>query len=545
MKKIKDGTDLNKKTGGVRKTAEYLAGNRRSSIVKSLKKEDAARAAKDSTYSDYDRRREDVSAEAADTVKDYENKFAGTAEKSLKDSGTKAKDAIKKRVLKEYTVKKRSTGYELKKGGTTVKNTVNPIKKTKKAATAGGKAGAKASVRAQKAAIRAAKRPVREVIKMTVKTLINIVKETLKGMTEFLMACGAGEIILIIIAVIIIIIFCFVLIMLSVYAYKSSGNGLVTDDNKPALMAAVESLNEEMAAKVEEIKKTEGPYDTCEISNGSTVVSNWKDVFLVYITKVKDSGRDTDSIDTELLRSTYWEMNSVDSTIEMNEHGTRILYINIHSADYLSYARWTGMTDEQIEEMKELELFADETIKGLTGTYVDISLTDEEIQKIMTNLQGESADRQKVVQVAYSLIGKVGYFWGGKSYVSGWDSRWGSPTLVTATGDETTGTYQPYGLDCSGFIGWVFAQAYGGYRCTQGAANQYNNWCSHISWSDAKPGDLVFFADLSHVGVVAGKGSDGTMIIIHCSVGAGGVTIGSYRQDNNAFCLVGRPSNLS
>lgn len=38
----------------------------------------------------------------------------------------------------------------------------------------------------------------------------------------------------------------------------------------------------------------------------------------------------------------------------------------------------------------------------------------------------------------------------------GWNSRWGQLTKVWADGNSTTDTYRPYGLDCSGFVDWVF-----------------------------------------------------------------------------------------
>ena len=61
-----------------------------------------------------------------------------------------------------------------------------------------------------------------------------------------------------------------------------------------------------------------------------------------------------------------------------------------------------------------------------------------------------SMERRMVVTYALALVGKVDYFWGGKSLVLGWDDRWGELTEVTAEGSDTTGTEQPYGLDCSG-----------------------------------------------------------------------------------------------
>ena len=61
-----------------------------------------------------------------------------------------------------------------------------------------------------------------------------------------------------------------------------------------------------------------------------------------------------------------------------------------------------------------------------------------------------SMERRMVVTYALALVDKVNYFWGGKSLVLGWDDHWGELTEVTAEGSATTGTEQPYGLDCSG-----------------------------------------------------------------------------------------------
>ena len=35
--------------------------------------------------------------------------------------------------------------------------------------------------------------------------------------------------------------------------------------------------------------------------------------------------------------------------------------------------------------------------------------------------------------------------------------------------------------NCSGYVGWVFYNALD-YRCTQGAASQYREWCTKIGW---------------------------------------------------------------
>ena len=81
----------------------------------------------------------------------------------------------------------------------------------------------------------------------------------------------------------------------------------------------------------------------------------------------------------------------------------------------------------------------------------DLTISDTTAKKLLADLPADlDPERRAVVQNALTLYGKVSYFWGGKSLVLGWDSRWGQLRQVTAAGNSTTGTYRPYGLDCSG-----------------------------------------------------------------------------------------------
>ncbi len=68
-----------------------------------------------------------------------------------------------------------------------------------------------------------------------------------------------------------------------------------------------------------------------------------------------------------------------------------------------------------------------------------------------------------------------------------------------------------------------------------GAATQHS-YCTNIAWSDAQPGDLVFYPDDSHVGIVGGRDADGNLLIVHCSGGANVVITGSA-----GFTVVARP----
>ena len=138
-----------------------------------------------------------------------------------------------------------------------------------------------------------------------------------------------------------------------------------------------------------------------------------------------------------------------------------------------------------------------------------------------------SMERRRVVTYALALVDKVDYFWGGKSLVLGWDDRWGELTEVTAEGSDTTGTEQPYGLDCSGFVDWAFYNASGGeYVIGQGGgAMEQHADCVDIEWDEVQPGDLLFYPEDEHVGIAAGRDWLGRLLVVHCASGTGGVAI--------------------
>ena len=179
-----------------------------------------------------------------------------------------------------------------------------------------------------------------------------------------------------------------------------------------------------------------------------------------------------------------------------------------------------------------------DTLEFLFGA---TDITDPEALELWNSLPSSLSDeRRQVVYYALTLVGKVNYFWGGKSLVLGWDSRWGSPTTVTAAGSPTTGTIRPYGMDCSGFVDWVFYNVSGGsYVIGRGGGciAQHNN-CQNISWIDVQPGDLVFYPGDSHIGIVGGWDANGNIQIIHCASGSlNGVVI----TGKSRFTSIGRP----
>ncbi|MEM5780377.1 MAG: NlpC/P60 family protein [Lawsonibacter sp.] len=157
------------------------------------------------------------------------------------------------------------------------------------------------------------------------------------------------------------------------------------------------------------------------------------------------------------------------------------------------------------------------------------ALSEDEIAALVSGIT--DPDRKAVVETALSLVGKVPYFWGGKSG-PGWNEEWNTLKRVTASGSSTSGTYQPYGLDCTGFVHWVYWTALGTDSLIPAAYNSLWYGTDPIDEAELLPGDIVYkdppTAAVNHVGIYLGKGSDGKNIYIHCSFSGGGVTMNSY-----------------
>ena len=316
---------------------------------------------------------------------------------------------------------------------------------------------------------------------------------------------------------------------------------------------AVATLNGEFTDEIYRIMES-NPYDALDMQEGmeSTMLQNWRNVLAVYAVKVstdEEHGLDVITMDEEklqLLREIFFDANKLEYELTTRTvDGERIttLHISAQIKDAMQMADEYSFTAQQREMLEELlKPDYDDIFLSLIGNYqpggtpigpVDIS-----------DIQGTLPDdldplRETIVLTAYQLLGKVTYFWGGKSLVLGWDSRWGTPTTVTAPGSGSTGKVLPFGLDCSGFVDWTFYNATNGAYLPGrggGAASQHG-YCTNIAWSDALPGDLVFYADDSHVGIVCGYDSVGNILVIHCSGGQNGVVV----TGREGFAVAARP----
>ena len=314
------------------------------------------------------------------------------------------------------------------------------------------------------------------------------------------------------------------------------------------ISAAVAQINYDFNAELEALQTAED-YDSISVTGQS---ADWVEVLAVFAVKV--AGADADAADVATmdadriarLKAVFWDMTTITHRVEIIHHPgsgegddgwtEKNLYITVTAKTAEEMKTEYHFNRNQIAALDELLEQRDLLRELIEDVY---SVSGDTAALIRSLPEDLSPEREAVVRTACSLVGKVNYFWGGKSLVIGWDARWGELRQVTAAGSSTTGTYRPYGVDCSGFVDWVFYNATNGSYIIGhgGGATMQHSYCTDIRWENARPGDLVFYPDNSHVGIVGGRDANGEVLIIHCASGYNNVVI----TGKEGFTLVGRP----
>lgn len=374
---------------------------------------------------------------------------------------------------------------------------------------------------------------------------VQAVKEIGKGVASAvssILSAGGGAVVLVLLLTVIL-----------VAAIVASPFGILfSNESREAgvvpISAAVAQVNYEYNERLEELQ-TADSYDSISVTGQS---ADWVEVLAVFAVKVAGSD-DVDAADVATmdadriarLKAVFWDMTTIAHRIEVIDHPgsgdddgwtERNLYITITAKTAEEMKTAYHFNRNQIAALDELLEQRDLLRELIEDAY---SVSGDTAALIRSLPEDLSPEREAVVRSACSLVGKVNYFWGGKSLVIGWDARWGELRQVTAAGSSTTGTYRPYGLDCSGFVDWVFYNQSGGSYVIGhgGGATMQHSYCTDISWADAQPGDLVFYPDNSHVGIVGGRDANGELLIIHCASGYNNVVI----TGKEGFTSVGRP----
>ncbi len=306
------------------------------------------------------------------------------------------------------------------------------------------------------------------------------------------------------------------------------------------LNVAVGQLNMELANTLETMQT--GDYDSIDIQGQGP---DWREVIAVFAARTAgaDDGTDVAALTpdrVDRLKTVFWDMCAVTATPEDIEHPAMgstaawtetVLHITITSKTAEDMRTQYAFTEPQNHALTEL--LAELSTMELLLT--DLSASQEQARNVLQSLPADLApERRAAVEKACQLVGKVNYFWGGKSYVIGWDSRWGTIQKVFSPGNSTTGTYRPFGLDCSGFVDWALRNA----GLPSDGHWYINRNLTAVSQADALPGDLALYPDASHVGMVVGRNEAGKLLVCHCSSGQNNVVITEFAA--SGFTVVGR-----
>ena len=444
----------------------------------------------------------------------------------------KTKDSFLKGTNKAVKTGNSYVGKAAKKK--TVKTAKQAAKTQKEITKKAAKQAVKQAKQAAQKAAQVAKATAKAAVKITVK-VAQMVAAATKAVISALAALGGWAVLLVALIVVIV-----------VAAIAASPFGIfisdeAADNDSIPISTIVAECNMELSNKLDDIENAAAA-DRSEIIGEQ---ANWDLVLAVFATKV--AGVEDDTVEDvvvitedkkQKLKDVFWDMHEITSRTETVANGDtneKVVYITITVKTKEKMIEKYHFTRKQQEALNTL-LEQDEVLISATQS---LAVSDATAQDILKNLPDSLSDeRKKVIKAACSLVGKVNYFWGGKSSAIGWDSEWGKLKTVSAEGSKTTGTKRPFGLDCSGFVTWSFINS--GFNASSighGTQGQIVK-CSRISWSNAQAGDLAFYADLSHVGIVAGKDADGNILVIHCSSGRNNVVI----TTNSGFGFAARPS---
>ena len=258
-------------------------------------------------------------------------------------------------------------------------------------------------------------------------------------------------------------------------------------------------------------------------SADSLLVRNWQDILAVYVYQQNKAGQTEYKLDSSCkgaLAEIFAQMNPV---VRDKQNITHVTYGNRKINYYIKKNKISKKDRKILKKYVETDCELLCAVVTASKGFVRESVGDD-----------VSEERVNVISAAYSLVGKVGYFWGGKSAVLGVDPSWGATEMVSAEGSKSTGTLRAYGLDCSGFVTWAVINGYQNQGMQDvvgdGTSDQWEK-ANVVSEAEAQPGDLVFqkgpeAGSDNHVGILCGKTDAGDWIAVHCSSGKNGVTVG-------------------
>lgn len=185
---------------------------------------------------------------------------------------------------------------------------------------------------------------------------------------------------------------------------------------------------------------------------------------------------------------------------------------------------WPGWTEEMkafVADLKNQDWYENYGL-SISDISLQAPMSPEEVDAYMASLPEDlSQERRELIRFALESVGRVPYYWGGKASSPGYaGNRFG--TLISS---DYKGRIRK-GLDCSGWVSWVYWSATGERLPAEGTSGLIQCGTA-IARSQLQPGDIIVrTGSNAHVVMFLGWGSNGKLLCIHESSGsANNVTI--------------------
>ncbi len=329
---------------------------------------------------------------------------------------------------------------------------------------------------------------------------------------------------------------------------------VISDDGGGVQISAMDymsSLNAQFIKQIDH-EVDDGTADEYKIiyngSDGGSVIDNSLDVLMVF--SVLENERNKKQVlrlsgaDVVKLRNKYFQMNYINTSYKeqirtkkvkvVTKHDDGTKSVSYKDEEYEVTIKTIIVTSLSADEMKRVDNFSQKEVRVLNQLinssvfYGGLNyLTNEDIKKIRDKIGDRKITGDDIVKMAKTLEGRVKYFWGGKYDKKGINPNWGKPRKVTSLGSKSTGTIRPYGLDCSGYVTWVFINLDMPLEVIGHGARNQNAKCVPVAKEYVKAGDFAFLTPTGrkHIGIVTGFDTDGEVLVIHESSSINNVAV--------------------
>lgn len=174
---------------------------------------------------------------------------------------------------------------------------------------------------------------------------------------------------------------------------------------------------------------------------------------------------------------------------------------------------WSGWSAYRKSYVQQLEAMDWERLYGLVPLELALGkpLSYGEVSDYMNLLPADlSSERRALIRCALESVGKIPYYYGGKAVSSGYEKNcFGDLTIPDRKGRVMRG------LDCSGWIHWVYWTSQGQPPASQGTGGLIHAGRA-VSREALSPGDLMIrLGGDSHVAMFLGWAPGGGLLCIH------------------------------